>query len=153
MKKGRFLWSAHRITERQKAGKSRSIKEKQLKNSRSTVSKPLVARPSSPSADFVIKTPENFGFPRFFLSLHPKSSGEFAFWRAVFWAACRFLKKFAFWVSIFLILCTYISKSISSRSFRQTRGRRHQTACAVPQGCTSIRKTKNNRETKEEKVP
>lgn len=40
MKKGRFLWSAHRITERQKAGKARSIKGKQLKNSRSTVSKP-----------------------------------------------------------------------------------------------------------------
>ena len=36
MKKGRFLWSAHRITERQKAGKARNIKGKQLKNSRST---------------------------------------------------------------------------------------------------------------------
>ena len=47
MKKGRFLWSAHRITERQKAGKARSIKEKQLKNSRSTASKPLVAHLSS----------------------------------------------------------------------------------------------------------
>ena len=42
MKKGRFLWSAHRITERQKAGKARSIKEKQLKNSRNTVLKQLV---------------------------------------------------------------------------------------------------------------
>ena len=40
MKKGRFLWSAHRITEKQKAGKARNIKEKQLKNSRNTVSKP-----------------------------------------------------------------------------------------------------------------
>ena len=38
MKKGRFLWSAHRITERQKAGKARNIKGKQLKNSRNTVS-------------------------------------------------------------------------------------------------------------------
>ena len=47
MKKGRFLWSAHRITERQKAGKARSIKGKQLKNSRSTVSKQLVALRSS----------------------------------------------------------------------------------------------------------
>ena len=37
MKKCRFLWSAHRITERQKAGKSRSIKGKQLKNSRKEV--------------------------------------------------------------------------------------------------------------------
>ena len=47
MKKGRFLWSAHRITEKQKAGKARNIKEKQLKNSRSTVSKQLVVRLSS----------------------------------------------------------------------------------------------------------
>ena len=47
MKKGYFLWSAHRITERQKAGKARSIKEKQLKNSRNTVSKQLVAHRSS----------------------------------------------------------------------------------------------------------
>ena len=47
MKKGRFLWSAHRITEKQKAGKARNIKEKQLKNSRSTASKQLVALRSS----------------------------------------------------------------------------------------------------------
>ena len=51
MKKDRFLWSAHRITERQKAGKARSIKGKQLKNSRNTASKPLVAHLSSASAD------------------------------------------------------------------------------------------------------
>ena len=51
MKKGRFLWSAHRITEKQKAGKARNIKEKQLKNSRSTASKPLVAHLSSASAN------------------------------------------------------------------------------------------------------
>ena len=50
--KGRFLWSAHRITERQKAGKARSIKGKQLKNSRSTASKPPVAHLSSASAEF-----------------------------------------------------------------------------------------------------
>lgn len=37
------MWSAHRITEKQKAGKARNIKEKQLKNSRSTASKQLVA--------------------------------------------------------------------------------------------------------------
>ena len=49
MKKGRFLWSAHRITERQKAGKARSIKGKQLKNSRNTVSKQLVELHSSAS--------------------------------------------------------------------------------------------------------
>ena len=47
MKEDRFLWSAHRITERQKAGKARSIKGKQLKNSRNTVSKQLVALRSS----------------------------------------------------------------------------------------------------------
>lgn len=52
MKKGRFLWSAHRITEKPKAGKARNIKEKQLKNSRSTVSKPLVALRSSPRDNF-----------------------------------------------------------------------------------------------------
>ena len=55
MKKGRFLWSAHRITERQKAGKARSIKGKQLKNSRSTVSNPLVAHHSSANVNFSIK--------------------------------------------------------------------------------------------------
>lgn len=47
MKKGRFLWSAHRITEKQKAGKARNIKGKQLKNSRNTVSKQLVELLSS----------------------------------------------------------------------------------------------------------
>ena len=47
MKKGRFLWSAHRITERQKAGKARNIKGKQLKNSRNTVSRQLVEHLSS----------------------------------------------------------------------------------------------------------
>lgn len=47
MKKDRFSWSAHRITERQKAGKARSIKGKQLKNSRNTVSKQLVEFHSS----------------------------------------------------------------------------------------------------------
>ena len=66
MKKGRFLWSAHRITEKQKAGKARNIKEKQLKNSRSTVSKPHVALRSSASDNRLLrlyqngsKTPEN----------------------------------------------------------------------------------------------
>ena len=52
MKKGRFLWSAHRITERQKAGKARSIKGKQLKNSRNTASKPLVVHRSSQRDNF-----------------------------------------------------------------------------------------------------
>ena len=51
MKKGRFLWSAHRITEKQKAGKARNIKEKrQLKNF-STVLKQLVVLHSSASVN------------------------------------------------------------------------------------------------------
>lgn len=50
--KCRFLWSAHRITERQKAGKARNIKEKQLKNSRSTVSRQLVVLRSSQRDNF-----------------------------------------------------------------------------------------------------
>ena len=52
MKKGRFLWSAHRITKKQKAGKARNIKEKQLKNSRNTVSKQLVEHHSSLNVNF-----------------------------------------------------------------------------------------------------
>ena len=55
MKKGDFLWSAYRITEKQKAGKARNIKEKQLKNSRSTVSKQLVALRSSASDNLQLK--------------------------------------------------------------------------------------------------
>lgn len=51
MKEDRFLWSAHRITERQKAGKARSIKGKQLKNSRNTASRLPAALRSSASAD------------------------------------------------------------------------------------------------------
>ena len=72
MKKGRFLWSAHRITERQKAGKARSIKGKQLKNSRSTASKQLVVLRSSARDNRLprlyqngSKNPENQGFPGF----------------------------------------------------------------------------------------
>ena len=61
MKKGDFLWSAYRITEKQKAGKARNIKEKQLKNSRNTVSRLHVARLSSPSAN-LLKIPETQGF-------------------------------------------------------------------------------------------
>ena len=74
MKKCRFLWSAHRITERQKAGKSRSIKGKQLKNSRNTVSKQLVELLSSLNDNSTeyqknIKTLGNSVFSRvFFMS-------------------------------------------------------------------------------------
>ena len=73
MKKGRFLWSAHRITERQKAGKARSIKGKQLKNSRNTVSRLHVVHLSSARDNLLFrpyqngsKTPENQGFPGFY---------------------------------------------------------------------------------------
>ena len=55
MKKDRFLWSAHRITERQKAGKARSIKGKQLKNSRNTVLKQLVELRSSPNVNHTFR--------------------------------------------------------------------------------------------------
>ena len=73
MKKGRFLWSAHRITEKQKVRKARNIKEKQLKNSRNTVSKQLVALRSSASDNSnriqkTIKTSESLDFPGFFIS-------------------------------------------------------------------------------------
>ena len=73
MKKGRFLWSAYRITEKQKAGKAQNIKEKQLQNSRNTASKPLVAHLSSARDNLLFrpyqngsKTPENQGFPGFY---------------------------------------------------------------------------------------
>lgn len=72
MKKGRFLWSAHRITEKQKAGKARNIKGKQLKNSRNTVSKQLVELLSSQRVIFRKReyqeyiTPQNFGSGVFF---------------------------------------------------------------------------------------
>jgi len=70
MKKGRFLWSAHRITKKQKAGKARNIKEKQLKNSRNTVSKQLVALRSSARDNLQLnnaKKPGNTPFPGLFL--------------------------------------------------------------------------------------
>ena len=80
MKKGRFLWSAHRITERQKAGKARSIKGKQLKNSRSTVSKQLVALRSSASDNLQLnnaKKARKYAIFRAFLCLKsPDSDGE-----------------------------------------------------------------------------
>mgnify|MGYP004458557947 CR=1 FL=1 len=64
MKKGRFLWSAHRITERQKDGKARSIKGKQLKNSRSTVSKQLVELRSSASDNRLLRLYQKVYKPR-----------------------------------------------------------------------------------------
>ena len=61
MKKGRFLWSAHRITEKQKVRKARNIKEKQLKNSRNTASKPLVALRSSARDNMQLKNAKKAG--------------------------------------------------------------------------------------------
>ena len=78
MKKGRFLWSAHRITEKQKVRKARNIKEKQLKNSRNTVSKQLVEHHSSQRDNLyesfeiykkeVHSSPGNAMFPGFFFA-------------------------------------------------------------------------------------
>ena len=67
--KRRFLWSAYRITEKQKAGKARNIKEKQLKNSRNTVLKQLVELLSSQRDNciFAIINPKvAYGFGDFF---------------------------------------------------------------------------------------
>lgn len=75
MKKGRFLWSAHRITERQKAGKARNIKEKRQSKNFSTVSKQLVEHLSSQRDNYKeyqknIKTLGNPVFSRaFFMSV------------------------------------------------------------------------------------
>ena len=64
MKKGRFLWSAHRITEKQKAGKARNIKEKQLKNLRNKVSKQLVELHSSASDNRLLRLYQKVYKPR-----------------------------------------------------------------------------------------
>ena len=69
MKKGRFLWSAYRITEKQKAGKAQNIKEKQLQNSRNTVSKQLVALRSSASDNLQLKNAKKARKIRHFLGL------------------------------------------------------------------------------------
>ena len=67
------MWFAYRKTEKQKAGKARNIKEKQLKNSRNTVSKLHVVYLSSPRDNFLsqdnsirITTPQDFGSGEFF---------------------------------------------------------------------------------------
>ena len=69
MKKGRFLWSAHRITERQKAGKARNIKEKRQSKNFNTASKPPVVRRSSASVKKVIFYPGKLRFSGVFLYL------------------------------------------------------------------------------------
>lgn len=81
MKKGRFLWSAHRITERRKAGKARSIKEKQLKNSRNTVSKPQdvllsFQRDNKKTYNRITETLGNAIFSRVFCTVNWKSGSS-----------------------------------------------------------------------------
>ena len=76
MKKGRFLWSAYRITEKQKAGKAQNIKGKQLQNSRNTVSKQRDVLHSSARdnlsvagqtiSNSIFTTPQGFGLGEFF---------------------------------------------------------------------------------------
>ena len=84
MKKGRFLWSAHRIAEKQKVRKARNIKGKQLKNSRNQVSRQPVARLSSARDNLLFKpyqngskTPENQGLIviRYYLALRGAENG------------------------------------------------------------------------------
>ena len=75
MKKGRFLWSAHRITERQKAGKARSIKGKQLKNSRKEASRQLVALRSSARDNFCSQRDNRLGRENAY-----KTSETLCFW-------------------------------------------------------------------------
>ena len=74
------MWFAYRITEKQKAGKARNIKEKQLKNSRNTVSKQLVALRSSASDNLQLKNAkkaQKYAISELFLCLEsPDSDGE-----------------------------------------------------------------------------
>lgn len=65
MKNHRFLWLRNRTTDNRKCEKARNIKEKRTIEMFSTVSRPPVALPSSPSAKKVLFSPENFGFPGF----------------------------------------------------------------------------------------
>ena len=74
MKKGRFLWSAHRITERQKAGKARNIKEKRQSKNFNTVSKQLVEHHSSANVNHTF---QNVQFQKDFITPQDFGSGEF----------------------------------------------------------------------------
>ena len=73
MKKGDFLWSAHRITEKQKAGKARNIKEKQLKTravrSQSSSSRSAVQQAIIDCSDYIkmVQTPRKIKVLRGFL--------------------------------------------------------------------------------------
>ena len=61
MKNHRFLWLRNRTTDNRKCEKARNIKEKRTIEMFSTVSRPLVAHRSSPSADRDFKMPKNPG--------------------------------------------------------------------------------------------
>ena len=76
MKKGRFLWSAYRITEKQKAGKAQNIKGKQLQNSRNTVSRQLVVRFSSANDNHTF---QNVQFQKEFQPLRISVLGGFLY--------------------------------------------------------------------------
>ena len=76
MKKGDFLWSAYRITEKQKAGKARNIKEKQLKNSRNMVSRQLVEHHSSLNVNHTF---QNIQFQKIFRLLRTSVLGSFCY--------------------------------------------------------------------------
>ena len=65
MKNHRFLWLRNRTTDNRKCEKARNIKEKRTIEMFNTVSRPPVARLSSPSAKKVLFSPGNFGFPGF----------------------------------------------------------------------------------------
>lgn len=65
MKNHRFLWLRNRTTNNRKCEKARNIKEKRTIEMFNTVSKQLVARPSSPSAN-LLKIPETQGLGDFF---------------------------------------------------------------------------------------
>ena len=66
MKNHRFLWLRNRTTNNRKCEKARNIKEKRTIEMFNTVSKPLVARLSSLSAN-LLKIPETQGSRGFFL--------------------------------------------------------------------------------------
>ena len=105
MKNHRFPWLRNRTTDNRKCEKARNIKEKRTIEMFSTVSKQLVVRLSSPSADFISLTPENFGFPGFFLSIFGMSSKICTPGEPLLSGSQIFFKKFVFLVRVFSKIC------------------------------------------------
>ena len=97
MKNHRFPWLRNRTTDNRKCEKARNIKEKRTIEMFNTVSKQHVALRSSPSADFVSLTPENFGFPGFFLSIFGMSSKICTPGEPLLSGSQIFLKNLCFW--------------------------------------------------------